>query len=225
MATLETQYKNYQNENPESSLTFEEWKKNFGSRMGNRISEILKKINTPEYKQKRIEENKKYLDNLTVDFQLGKYVGEYIFYKYLPTLSTDMLQTRHVIKVSEEDEIENKRLGDEWLATSDHNKLNNEGDKEKWELYRQHNKMLEKKYLPNPLVCYLSLLKFNDEVEFKKGIYFTMWDCDMCSYDIKPENVKIEYDLEHGHTIITFKHDVDNDVEIEYNENMKDLDS
>jgi hypothetical protein len=185
-----------------------------------RLSKIFERINTPEFKLQQIQRHQDYLDKVTMDYQLGNYVGEYIVDHYLPTLSTDMLTTKNVIKVSEEDKIENDRLHDEWSKTIDYTSRENKSDKEKWELYRQHNKMLEKKYLPDPLVCHLCLLKFNDELEFKKGLYHTLWNCDRCAYDIEPKNVKIEYEMEIGFTVITFRYDVNNDVEIEDNKNL-----
>jgi hypothetical protein len=210
MATLETQYKNYQNENPKSDLSFEDWKKQLAENVVSSIQKLFDEIKTPEYKQKQIEENKLYLEKLTVDRELGYYVGEHIVNRYLPTLSTDMLHSRRVIEVSEEDKIENERLNTEWFSTTKHMPNwdgENESDKTKWDLYFQHNKMLEKKYLPNPLDCHLGLIKFNDEKEFKEGLQTSLWDCDMCSYNIDVENIKIDYDMVNGFTIITFQLD------------------
>ncbi len=172
--------------------------------------DFMKEIKSPEYKQKQIEENKLYLEKLTVDRELGFYVGEHIVSRYLPTLSTDMLQSRNVINVSEEDKIENERLDTEWFSTTKHMPNwdgKSDGDNTKWGLYFQHNKMLEKKYLPNPLECHLGLIKFNDENEFKEGLRISLWDCDMCSYNIEKENIKIDYDFEMGFTIISFQLD------------------
>ncbi len=67
--------------------------------------------------------------------------------------------------------------------------------------------MLEKKYLPNSLECTLRLIKFNDEKEFKEGLRSSLWDCDMCSYNIEIENIKIENEMEFGYTIISFQLD------------------
>jgi hypothetical protein len=174
------------------------------------LKELMKEIKSPEYKQKQIEEHQKYLDEISMDYQLGYYVGEYIVNRYLPTLSTDMIQSRNVIEVSEEDSIENNRLDREWyLTTKYQNDWNGEedGDKEKWDLYHQHNKMLEQKYLPQKLECHLGLIKFNNEKEFKEGLHSSLWDCDMCSYNIDVENIKIEYEMEFGYTVITFQLD------------------
>ena len=135
---------------------------------------------------------------------ITEYVGEHIVNRYLPTLSTDMIHSNRVIEVSEEDSLENKRLDTEWFSTTRH--MPNwdgevDGSKEKWNEYFQHNKMLEKKYLPGKLECHLGLLKINDMVEFKKGLQDSLWNCDMCSYNIEPENIKIENDMVSGFTI------------------------
>ena len=53
--------------------------------------------------------------------------------------------------------------------------------------------MLEKKYLPDPLVCVLTLVKFNNELEFKEGLRDSLWNCDKCSYNIDIENIKGKY--------------------------------
>jgi hypothetical protein len=175
-----------------------------------KISEMLSNI-TPKmkekWKQERVDSKKK----LTLEYQLGYYVGLEIVHRYLPTLSTDMLQSRTVIEVSEEDTLENERLDTEWYSTTTHggewNGVDENGNKEKWELYHQHNKMLERKYLPNPLECYMSLLNVQNMDEFKKGLRFALWDCDMCSYNIEPENIKIYDDEQSMFTIIELQLD------------------
>lgn len=40
MATLETQYKNYLNEHPESTFTFEEWKKWLGENLKKELERL-----------------------------------------------------------------------------------------------------------------------------------------------------------------------------------------
>ena len=208
MATLETQYKNYMDLNPDSTFTFEEWKKDFGGRISRQMSDILKEIKSPEYKEKRIKENEEYLQNVSMDWQLGFYVGEHIVSNYLPTLSTDMIHSRNVIKVSEEDELENKRLDEEWFKTTkyqDNWSGDEDGSKENWDLYYQHNKMLEKKYLPPVLECVIGLIRIDDMEKFKDGLRTTLWNCDMCSYNIDEENIEIENDMLNGFTHIKFK--------------------
>lgn len=174
------------------------------------LDDFMKSI-TPEMEDKFKQERIEWKNSLTAEYQLGHYVGLEIVHNYLPTLSTDMLQTRNVIEVSEEDTMENERLDTEWYATTQYggewDGKDESGDKEKWNLYHQHNKMLERKYLPNPLYCHMGVLNIRDMDDFKKGLRFALWDCDMCSYNIELENIKI-YDEEHlMSTIIEFSLD------------------
>lgn len=172
----------------------------------NRILEELTPEKEAEMRQKKLE----YKEKLTAELQLGYYVGEKIVSKYLPTLSTDMLQSRKVIKVSEEDEAEHARLDEAWLDTTQYGKNQNatEGHKkEAWDKLLKFRRQLEQKYLPNPLRCHIELLNIQNEEEFKKGLISSLWNCDMCSYDIKPENIKIYDDENLYFTVIELKLD------------------
>lgn len=148
-------------------------------------------------------------NDLSSDFQLGYNTGDYIIKNYLPTLSTDMIKSNRIINVSEEDILENKRLDNEWYKTTKHggnwDGINENGDIEKWNLLYQHNKMLEKKYLPNPLICDVGILNIQNINEFKRGLNISLWDCDICSYSIKPENIKIYNNKNSNSTIIELK--------------------
>jgi hypothetical protein len=180
----------------------------FNSKSG--LRELFKEIHTPEYKEKCIQRNEEYLQQASMDYQLGFYVGEYIVNRYLPTLSTDALHSRNVIEVTEEDALENKILDDEWFKTTKYQDNwggEEDGDKEKWNLYHQHNKMLEKKYLPPVLECVFSLIRIIDMKLFKTGLIHSLWGCDMCSYNLDEENIEIKNDMEIGFTHIKFKLD------------------
>lgn len=133
------------------------------------------------------------MKKLSIESQLGYYVGEYIYHRFLPTISTDMLQTRKVIQVSEEETVENKRLEDVWFESSQKNRETN-GDKELWNAYHAHNKMLQEKYLPHILICLVPQIEVENIKEFKDGLIRSLWDTDLCSYSLKPENIKIEND-------------------------------
>jgi hypothetical protein len=50
MATLETQYKNFKINNPDSTFTFEEWKEDMGKKMEKGFKEL--KIKIKEEKKK-----------------------------------------------------------------------------------------------------------------------------------------------------------------------------
>jgi hypothetical protein len=196
----------------EDGKTFIESLDDFNSR--STLNKILEEVRSPEYKEKVIEENKEYLKNVSMDYQLGFYIGENIVDNYLPTLSTDIIHSRKIIQVSEEDEIENNRLDDEWFNSCTHER-GNSGDKEKWDAYFNHNKMLEKKYLPQTLECVFSLLRIDDMKKFKEGLRSSLWNCDMCSYNIDEENIKIYNDLEIGFTHIEFQYDPTTNQEVE----------
>ena len=176
----------------------------------NTLRDLMEEL-TPEkleeMKQKRIKRK----NSLTLDYQLGVYVGYEIINRFLPTLSTDMLQSRIVINVSEEDTLENERLDTEWYETTRYggkwDGVSENGNPEKWDLFHQHNKMLERKYLPHEMICQLHILNIQNMDEFKSGIRASLWDCDMCSYNIEPENIKIYDDEDFHFTIIEFKLD------------------
>jgi hypothetical protein len=154
------------------------------------------------WRKERIERKNK----LTLDYQLGYYVGADIFNRCLPTLSSDILQSRNVIKISEEDQKENERLDEEWYATTKYGKTpDEEAKEEKWDLYHAHNKMLEKKYLPNPLECHMDILNIQNLEEFKEGLVEYLWNCDMCSYSLKYEDIEIYDDEKIYFTLIKFK--------------------
>jgi hypothetical protein len=194
----------------EDGKTFIQSLDEFNSR--STLKKLIEEVSSPEYKEKMINKNKEYLKNVGMDYQLGFYIGENIVDNYLPTLSTDMIHSRKVIKVSEKDEIENNRLHDEWFNSCTHER-GNSGDKEKWEAYFNHNKMLERKYLPQTLECVFSLIRIDDMNKFKEGIKESLWNCDMCSYNIDEDKIEITNDLELGFTHIKFQYDPTTNVE------------
>jgi len=196
----------------EDGKTFIQSLDEFNSR--STLKKLIEEVRSPEYKEKMINKNKEYLKNVGMDYQLGFYIGENIVDNYLPTLSTDMIHSRKVIKVSEKDEIENNRLDDEWFNSCTHER-GNSGDKEKWEAYFNHNKMLERKYLPQTLECVFSLIRIDDMNKFKEGIKESLWNCDMCSYNIDKEKIEIYNDLELGFTHIKFQYDPTTNQEVE----------
>jgi hypothetical protein len=138
-------------------------------------------------KQDRLAERKK----LTAEYQFGYYAGEYIYMNFLPTLSVDGLQSRNVIKVSDEEEAEAKRLQDIWFPPEG---FEASKDKTTWNNLRAYHEMLEAKYLPAELKCHMPCLNVVNEAEFKEGLISSLWDTDLCHYSLKPENIRIEHD-------------------------------
>ena len=152
-----------------------------------------------EMRLKRIAKTKA----LTMEYQLGWYVGNEIVSRTLPTLSVDMLQTRNCIKVSNDEELEAKRLNDVWYANYDENVKNDSN----WIALRKYHAMLEEKYLPQVLECHIAPLNVENMDEFKRGVRGSLWDSDLCHYDIT-DNDSIEVlDDEDGYfTIIKLKY-------------------
>jgi hypothetical protein len=123
------------------------------------------------------------MERKTVEYQLGEYVGEYIYFKYLPTLSTDMLLTRNVITVSEEDTNAHNILNEKWYKSK---------SKEDWDNLQEHYKFLKEKYLPKELVCSIPKIDVNNMDELLDGMIMSLWDCDICHYSLNRSDVIIE---------------------------------
>ena len=110
-----------------------------------------------------------------LNYQLGMYVGEHITFKYLPTLSTDMMHTNVRVKVSEED-TERHRIVDETLYSCKTNR------QEKFQVYKDLNNELAKKYLPEKLTCLVPKIYPTNMDTFKEGLYDQLWDTDLSHY-------------------------------------------
>lgn len=139
---------------------------------------------------KLIKNTKSYVPNPrekeSVEFQLGIMIGEYIVFRFLPVLNTDMILTNNVINVSEEELIEYKRLDELWYKKYNQNKND---AKEEWYNLRKYDHELEEKYLPHILECHLPLIIDVDNIsDLKAGIRASLWDCDVCSYKIETDD-------------------------------------
>jgi len=165
------------------------------------IVERLRAKITPEYLEKRKQEQIDQKNSLTAEWQLGFYVGEDIVHHFLPTLSVEQ-GTIKVIPVSSEDELEYKRREELW--SDKYNRGKNEA-KEEWESFQQLRKELQAKYLPNPLQCHLPVLNIRNMDEFKSGLISSLWNSDVCSYELKPENIKIYEEDDSWFTVIEFE--------------------
>jgi hypothetical protein len=144
----------------------------------------------------------------TIDYQLGWYVGEYIFMRMLPTLSTDLLKSRKVIQVTIAEADEYHRLEELWRQSYKDNHITDEPN-EHWINATKFRHELAKKYLPNPLECFIPIIECLDTTDiqaFKAGIRDVLWDTDLCWYNIeKDEDIEIMPTSERWHTQINFK--------------------
>lgn len=123
----------------------------------------------------------------SLEYQLGYYVGEYIYHTQLPTLSTDLLHSRKVIQVTISEADQYHALEEKWRKSK--------SDLD-WNTMKDFRHALAKKYLPNKLECFIPKLDFNEQfdiTEFKKGLRWSLWDCDLCWYKIeKDEDIGIQ---------------------------------
>jgi hypothetical protein len=170
------------------------------------IRKLMDEINTPEYKEKVKKRHHEFYENLTMDYLLGVYVGEYIVENYLPTLSIDYVTSRKCIKVSEDETNENKRLSEDWFNSIDHTKSEDKGDPEKWKLYIESRKKIKEKYLPKILNCWLGILKYNDEEKFKTGLINSLWNSDICHYSLNPKKIQIIHNIDDAETNIILEY-------------------
>ena len=148
---------------------------------------------TPEKMEEMRQERLGRIKKLSLDFQLGLFVGEYIFYKYLPTLSVDYWKTRNVIDVSPEEKVENDRLNDIWFKKAMVAK--DRKSDEDWKAWHDYYKSLEVKYLPHTLDCRVYPLNLSNEEDFKRGVRSALWNSDVCAYKCSTnEDIVIKYD-------------------------------
>ncbi len=155
---------------------------------------------------------------------LGLYLGSYIEWRYLPTLSTDDIQTNNVIKVMDSEADKAQTLSDKWFAKTKHmvsaENYNREVEKQAWIEYRSYYIKIEKKYLPETFECYLNdfiITDYNKEEQddIIQGVIDSLWNSDCCSYSLKPEDISFEIEERLECTIMTFKLDVDKEIEFE----------
>jgi hypothetical protein len=159
-----------------------------------------------ELKERRIKERK----GMSLALQLGYFVGEQIVSKSLPTLYTDPIHTGKVISVTHAEKAEYERLNTAWFTKRSQSKTDDNSDsEEEWGALRAYDKMLEVKYLPPTIKCFFGPLYVAEEhmADFKKGLGYSLWDCDCSHYSTKPENIEVKEDEDGYFTIISLHYD------------------
>jgi len=130
------------------------------------------------------------MKEINLNYQIGQYVGEYIFSHYLPTLSTDMMKSNNIIKLSDADtetcETLNKALMDSYTWNG------GSGDKEHvlHTTWLKHQNKMADKYLKHELECLVPKIYPKNMKQFKDGIINTLWNCDLCWYSLKPNDIE-----------------------------------
>jgi len=163
---------------------------------------MYREMLSPENKKKMRDKRIKDKEEMTSDYQFGYFVGEDIFHTTLPTISIDSIHTRNLLYITEEEEKEFYRLEDLWLDKYERGK-----DKagEEWEEVMKFRRKMESKYLPHVLDCIYWSMNIRDVKEFKKGLRSSLWNCDICHYNIEEDDIEIFDDKEFYFTTIRFK--------------------
>jgi hypothetical protein len=136
---------------------------------------------------KTTNNNTKLTDEQILNQQIGEFVGESLVRRYVPCLSIDQLQTNTVVKVDYDDELVYRQYEKEmWV--------NGKLDSDKFKRCRNFNKVLEKRYLPAAIKCYLPPYHITDVEYFMKGVYFGIWDSDISPYNVDVNELPIVED-------------------------------
>lgn len=157
---------------------------------------LINSFSTPEYKEKNRIENQRKYEGLTMDYQLGYYIGLYILMNRMPSLPVNIFAYKNShVKISEDEKLKYEKLEFDYeKSDEDENKLE--------ELYN-FELILEKKYLPNPYICKLDLIKFENETEFRRGLNVGLYNPEVQYYNI--EEIEITHNFDFSNTILTFK--------------------
>jgi len=118
-----------------------------------------------------------------LNYQLGRYVGEYIIIQHLLTLSTDMIKSNRVVDVSKEDNETHNVISNELNKTYKFN--GGDGNStEKFKAYKKFNHELARKYLPEKLDCLVPTVYPTNMKLFENGISHALRDCDYSWYEL-----------------------------------------
>ena len=133
-------------------------------------------------------------------YVLGLLVGERMG-EYLPTLSTDYIQSKNVIEVDKEDAI---KL--EWLSNQISWFKEGEDHDKQWKVYKGFMNELEDKYLPKEYIHYVGMnIPYSSLEKFKKGISCALWNSDLCAYNTGLHQIYVDVFYPLGDTRIIVK--------------------
>jgi hypothetical protein len=141
--------------------------------------------------------SEKYPD-LSLEYQLGHYIGDYIVERYLPTLSVDG-STNEIIEVTKEEAEEYEKLEEIWWnALHPNSNWNQKSDaKKEWNHRTAFKNMLKQKYMPKTLECHIPRITSVSEEkmeELKKGISSALLNSDVSYYSCDISDIGIIID-------------------------------
>lgn len=165
------------------------------------IDRILNDL-TPEKLEEMKQRRLNAIKEMSVEFQLGCYVGDEIVRRFLPTLDVDMIQTNNLINVTPAEKAEAERLNDDWFEKSQ----SNQPCSAEWKKLRAYHRQLEDKYLQDFLECRISPVNVNDETEFKRGVAHSLWHSDLSHYACSsPNDIGMRLSSDAYFTVITLR--------------------
>jgi hypothetical protein len=157
--------------------------------------EIMNRISSTEFKDQIRIENQNWYNSLTLDYQLGYFVGLQILQNRLPSLPINIYTSKKSnVNITEEEKLKYEKLEIEFEKDDE--------NEEKYDKLNEFNLELEKKYLPNPYLCKFDLVRFEDETEFRRGLIVGLTHPEIEYYSI--ENIEINIDLDYRQTIFKF---------------------
>jgi hypothetical protein len=122
-----------------------------------------------------------YMTKKELNREIGYLVGNIIVKNYLPTLSTDMLQTNLIIDVSEELTLEWEKRNQSWLDSLKPGVANDDIFYDNLEWYRKN---IQDKYLEDEIVIRGIYFNYSDKEQVIEGIKTILWDSDLSHYQI-----------------------------------------
>jgi len=134
-------------------------------------------------------------------YELGQLAGEIIELKYLPTLETDMIKTRNVVKVDDDELIENKRLYD-ILYNSYKFNVGSYDSTIAHKNWINHVYILAEKHLPEKLECKINKVNPKNMDSFKEGLNDYLWNTDLSWYMPEDDFFKPNHKLTWCSTIL-----------------------
>lgn len=116
---------------------------------------------------------------LDLNYQLGLLAGNIIYEKYLPTLSTDMMQSNIVIEVTDESDLAEHNRFEKLFDSALGNETEFKKIHKEWlEFY----KPMSRKYLPETIKCRIKKIQPTDIDKFKEGLNEYLWHTDLSRY-------------------------------------------
>ena len=152
------------------------------------VNKLMDNIDEEEIRM-MIDTTNRIKRELSVEYQLGLYIGESIE-KELPTLALDFNFGEKAYKLSSEHEDEYYSLTRAWSDKIDAGL----SAADEWIEYTTFVNFLKKTYLPPVFECYVRKIMVDKIEDVKFGIRKALWNSDKCSYHCNPKDIEIEED-------------------------------